>query len=51
MGDCIANFKTNCKTQLVGQAVEECDLSVISYIDASGQFCDETVLDEEIIQY
>ena len=47
MGDCIAKFKTNCKSQIVATKSHDCyDLSVISYVDAIGQFCDESVYDQ-----
>ena len=47
-GDCVGKIKTNCESQIVGTTVYNCDDIIIrSTIDAAGQFCDATVLEEE----
>ena len=45
-GDCIGRFVTDCGVQLIGLTAYDCDdLSVISYIDIEGQFCNAEILD------
>lgn len=43
--ECIAKFRTNCKQHLVGTQSEGCNaLTVVSYVDAAGAKCDDTII-------
>ena len=44
-GECVAKFRTDCNRNIIGSESEGCsDLTVVSYVDATGALCDELMI-------